>query len=903
MRDYTPERWQQVSAVLDEALELPAPDRAAFLDRACAADPSLRPEVDALLAAEAASSGFLEDPVGSYLAAPGPEGDPPAEADECPPGTVLGPYRILHEIARGGMGAVYLAERADGQYEQRVALKLVRAGLDHGELRRRFLAERQILARLDHPRIARLVDGGIAPDGRPWLAMEYIDGRSLTQFSDAHRLGIGDRLRLFAAVCEAVRYAHQNLIVHRDLKPANILVTADGTVKLLDFGIAKLLDTNPDGTEADTRTELRVLTPEYAAPEQIRGDPITTATDVYALGAVLYELLAGRRAHRFERPTPAEIERVVCETEPERPSAVSSLPVEADLDAVVLKALEKEPARRYHSVEALLDDVRRFLDGLPVQARAPTLGHRARKFIRRHRVGVGAAAAVILALAGGLGVALWQAREAGREAGRAVAVTRFLVGLFQVADPAYSRGREITARELLDRGVAGLDSGLAGQPSVQAELLGVLGTIHHGLGFLGRADSLLRRSIAMIRSGAGDRLTLAARLTDLGGVLENRSQYAAAESVLTEALAIRRRELGTRHADVAVTLGNLAATLHSLGKDSVAELMYRDVLRIDSVAFGPESPELAQDLSNLGVMWDDLGQPARADTALRKALAIRLARYDSTHPLVLNDLGNYAGSLMGLARFAEAERLTRRVLELRRRVFPPDHPDHGYSLHQLGVVLEQQGRWNESDSAYRAALELRRRVMGPENDLTMASLNNLAITRYRVGDYAEAASLMREVVRVWTGTLGAEHSRTLTASNNLGAILVAGSQLAEAEPLLERVIASRRRMHGDTDLNVALPLRNLGVLYRRTGRLDEGEQALREAVRIYRAVLPAGHPRLGEALTDLGRVFIEQRRFADAEAALREALAIRAAALGDDDPRTAETRTELERATRGRPIR
>ncbi|MGH7560898.1 MAG: tetratricopeptide repeat protein, partial [Gemmatimonadales bacterium] len=872
-------------------------ERPAFLDRACAGDPSLRPAVEALLAAEAASSDFLEAPIGSYLPPlPAQETASAPDGDGCPPGTILGPYRVLAEIARGGMGAVYLAERADGQFEHRVALKLVRAGLDQPEILRRFLGERQILARLDHPHIARLLDGGIAPDGRPWLAMEYVEGRSLTVHCEEGRLGVRERLRLFTDVCDAVRFAHQNLIVHRDLKPANILVTPGGAVKLLDFGIAKLLESNAGEAEPATRTELRMLTPEYAAPEQVRGEPVTTATDVYALGAVLFELLTGRRAHRFERHTPAEVERVVCDIEPERPSAVATLPVEGELDAIVLKALEKLPARRYASSEAMLDDVRRFLSGMPVQARPQTLGYRTRKFLRRHRVGVGAAAAVMLALAGGLGATLWQAAEARREAGRARAVTTFLAGLFQVADPEQSRGREITARELLERGVAHIDSGLAGEPEVQAELLGVLGRIHQGLGLLDRADSLLRRSVEMVRAGAGDRIALAARLTELGSVLQNRSEYAAAASVLTEALVIRRREPGRNDAEMSVTLGNLAATLHSLGKDSAAESVYRETLRLDSAAFGPDSPELAQDLSNFGVMWDDLGQAFRADTVLREALRIRLARFDSTHPAVLRDLHNYAGALSGLGQLEASERLTRRVLELRSRVLPPDHPDFGFSLHQLGVTLEGQARWAEADSAYRASLDLRRRTLGPENALTMATLNNLAIVRYRVGDLDEAASLMREVVRIWSSLLGNEHTNTLTAANNLGAILVARNQLEEAEPLLERVIATRRRLTGGTDVNVAMPLRNLGVLYRRTGRLAQAERALEESVRIYRAVLPAAHPRLGEALTDLGRVFLDQTRFPEAERALREALEIRVAALGAGDPRTAETRAELARA-------
>src|SRR5829696_113804 len=335
MRSFTPERWQRVAPILDEAFELAPEARAAYLDRACAGDLELRADAEAMLDAELDSAGLLDRSIDEYVEAlaleipsSGALATDEMESKDLPAGTQIGPYRIVDALGHGGMGAVYVAERADGQFEQRVALKLVRHGLDTVESHRRFLAERQILARLSHPNIARLVDGGIAPDGRPWFAMELVDGVPLTPYCDAHRLDIDPRLTLFLDVGEAVRYAHQNLIVHRDLKPSNMLVTSEGRVKLLDFGIAKLIEddhtvaVDKSATAPETRTELRIMTPEYAAPEQVRGDSITTATDVYALGSVLYELLTGHRAHRFERRTPAEYERVVCETEPMRPSDV-----------------------------------------------------------------------------------------------------------------------------------------------------------------------------------------------------------------------------------------------------------------------------------------------------------------------------------------------------------------------------------------------------------------------------------------------------------------------------------------------------------------------------------------------------------------------------------------------------
>ncbi len=482
MAELTPDRWRRVAAILDEVLELPPAEQAGYLELACGGDPGLRSDVEALLAADASSGEFLEVPAAEYLtsvfgaALPGAGGGIAA-------GTRIGSFRVVRELAHGGMGEVYLAQRADGQFEQQVALKLVRSGMDSAEVHRRFLAERQILARLHHPHIAGLLDGGLTAEGRPWFAMEYIAGAQLKAWCDSRGMGIPERLRLFADVCEAVRYAHQSLVVHRDLKPSNILVTDDGEVKLLDFGIAKLLESGPDGdgrgdggAEPATRTELRALTPEYAAPEQLRGEPVTTATDVYALGAILYELLTGRRPHQFPRRSPAEIERIVCDIDPDPPR------LGGELDAILLRALQKEPARRYPSAEALLEDLRRWRDGLPVRARPDSALYRVRKFVRRHRLGVVAGGALVLSLIGGLAATLHQARAKTREAAKAREVTDFVVNLFQVADPAESRGREVSAGELLARGVRRVDSALGRQPEVQEELLGVLGRIHRELG-------------------------------------------------------------------------------------------------------------------------------------------------------------------------------------------------------------------------------------------------------------------------------------------------------------------------------------------------------------------------------------------------------------------------------------
>jgi serine/threonine-protein kinase len=897
MAELTPERWHRVAAILDEALELGPEEQAAYLQRTCGGDDLLRSAVERLLVADAASDGFLELPAADYLTSIA-AGDEPGGGLAA--GERIGPYRVVRELARGGMGEVYLAERADGQFDQQVALKLVRSGMSSAEVHRRFLAERQILARLHHPHIAGLLDGGLTTEGRPWFAMEYIAGAPLKDWCDRHRLELAGRLRLFEDVCEAVRYAHQSLVVHRDLKPSNILVTDDGQVKLLDFGIAKLLEhgAGPDGTgsEPATRTELRALTPEYAAPEQLRGEPVTTATDVYTLGAVLYELLTGRRPHRFLRRSPAEIERVVCETDPDAPH------LGGELDAIVLRSLQREPSRRYPSVEALTDDLRRLRAGLPVLARPDSAAYRARKFVRRHRLGVAAGAAVGLTLVAGLGATLWQARAAAKEAAKAREVKDFVVDLFQVSDPAESRGREVTARELLARGVRRVDSALGRQPELQEELLGVLGRIHRELGFYAEADSLLARSAEVAREVYGPRHPeYAARLSDRGTALKELGDLPAAESVLTRALNISRRALGPNAEEVGVTMGELANVLSDAGQHVRAESLYRGSLAIDLKRYGPDHLKVAEDLGNLAVLYDGdgMGRLEASDSALRAALAIQLRHLDRGHPIVLENMGNLAANLADAGRYAEAESLERQVLAGFRTLHPQGHPDVGWALHLLADLTRETGRYAESETLHVQALELRRRVLGPDHPSTMATLNNLAILRYRMDDLAGAEQSFREALAIWREKLGPSHRNTILATNSLGAVLSEEGKYTEAESLLREAIRNERRERGDSTVDGAVVGRNLGILLHRTGRLEQAESVLRHALLVYRAELPDSHPRTAEALTALGAVLNDRGRPAEADSFLREALAIREAAFPGGDLRIAETRQTLGEALAG----
>jgi serine/threonine-protein kinase len=832
-------------------------------------------------------AGFLDTPAVRFAASIVEAEDRRAALE----GARIGPYRVVRELARGGMGAVYLAERADGLFEQRAALKLIKRGMDSDEIHRRFLGERRILARLEHPHIARLVDGGVTPEGQPWFAMEYVDGTPITLHCDQHALSLDGRLAVFVDVCDAVRYAHRNLVIHRDLKPSNILVTADGQVKLLDFGIAKLLDDTSDET---TRTELRAMTPEYAAPEQVRGEPVTTATDVYALGAVLYELLTGRKAQQVERRSAGEVERVVCDVEPAPPG------VNSDLDTVVLKALQKDPARRYQSVDALLEDVRRYRNGLPVGARPDTLGYRARKFARRHRLAVAAAAAVVASLIAGLAGTAWQARRAtlqaraaAAEAAKARATRDFVAGLFNLSRPSQARGREITARQLLEEGRRRVDTALAGQPEVQAELLDVLGTIYRDLSLLPQADTLLRKSVALSRRvyGASDTV-VASRLTDLGAALSDQGRHDEAGAALEEALAIQRRTVGPRHRATVATLRTLADNHHLQGHESLADSLYREVVAI-ARAEG-DSLVLADFLSAWGVFKFNTNAFASAESLDLEALAIRRRKLDPGHPDIMVAVHNLAMLQSAKGDLREAERLQRDVLAERRRIHPDGmHTDVAYAAHALAVTLEQESAWQEAESLYVEEIAIRQKLLGPAHQETVAAVNNLAIVRYRMRDLSGAEAAMRDAVPGFEAILGPEHQSTILALNNLGAILSDEGHYVEADSALRLALERARRSQGERSPVLGMVMRNLGVLLGRRGDLVESERRFRSALANYRVTLPDSHPRFAEVLTGLGMVLTRGGRAAEAEPLLREALAIRTSKLGLANVRTAETQREL----------
>jgi len=896
--------WARVSPILDELLERPEAEWAGLVEQRCGGDEELRREVLRLLSAHAHAGGFLSQPAFDLAPTITDQAASAAEPERAAPASA-GPWRVVRELGRGGMGVVYLAERAGEQFRQRAALKLVRTGLDSEEVLARFHRERRILASLDHPHIARLLDGGRSEDGRPYLAMEYVEGQPLTAYCRERALGVEERLRLFLSICKAVQHAHSRLVVHRDLKPSNILVTGTGEPRLLDFGIAKLL-AEEEGDRALTRTGLSVMTPDYAAPEQLRHEPVSTATDVYALGVILYELLAGRHPFR-DRPSGAG--DGTARPEPPAPSTVCEdktlrRRLAGDLDTIVRMALRDEPARRYASAEALGRDIDRHLAGLPVSARPDTVGYRTRKFVRRHRLAVAAAAALTLT-AGSALLALSYALSAARgrlaEAERAEAIQSFLVDTLGEADPARARGHETTVREALDRGAARLPTALTRQPRTRAELLRTMGALYHALGHDDRATPLLAEALRLADAEYGPGSVEVGRV-----LLEKADTHYWYDSNQEAALADWKRALGIFRAapadhrrEVATALDGIGLVQRELGRYEEAEKSHREALAVARAVQGGDSPDVAKKLTSLANTLHRAGREEEAMVAAADAVRIYRAGGESVRPDLADALEKLGLALAGGGRLAEAEAPLRESLALRRRIYGQEHPVVLEGVNSWASLLEKQGRIAEALPMRRDALEVARRVLVPGGDLAV-HVNNLALLCYRSGDWACAEAGFREALGLWRISYGERHIHVASGHNNLGMSLLEQGKLANAEDELRAALELRRALAGEESAEVAQSSRNLGLAQLRQGRLGQARADLDRAVELSRRVYAPRHPRLAEALMARADLALAEKRRQDAVRDLEEALAIREEKLGGDNPLTAKARAELERARGGR---
>lgn len=813
-------RKRRAFVLLREALELEPAQRAAFAEAQATGDPALLTLLRQLLAAESAPNLLDAGAVGVAERLAG-EAD-----DELTTGTQVGGWTIQRRVGRGGMGAVFLAVRDGDGYVQHGALKWIKRGMDSGEILARFRRERRILAQLQHPQIARLLDGGVSESGQPWFVMEYVAGVALNEWAAGARITLTQRLDLFVQLTEAVAYAHGQLVVHRDLKPGNVLVDANGQPHLLDFGVAKVLEEDEIG--AQTQTGARFMSRAYAAPEQVRGEHVGTAVDVYALGVLLFELLSGARFH----DNPAAQAGAASDRLSNAAAAagggggVAPRQLRGDLGIIVARATNTDPARRYATAQALADDVRRYLRGAPILARRDSGWYRLKRYVARHRLASAALLLALLAIFAGSALALSQARRAAREAELAQAAQRFLTGVFDAAAPDAAAGARITARELLDQGVARVDQELAGQPALQAQMRQTLGTLYRQLGQLDQAATLLTQAReGFVAQGNKDSIVdnaieLARTHRERAEFTEALAQIDAAEKTASD--PARRAVLLAERALINDRQGSFADGLQAI--QAAAAL---------SAGLGQAGVrEQARERQIEALLLSRMARYDEADVAFRDAIARAESAFGKDHSQVGEVRNDYATMLVDRQRSADAERELRIALDIRRKRFGPRHAAVGESLQILGIALRQQGRIDDCAAALDEALAIQREALGPRHPNIASTLNSLATLAMSRQDFGRMVDLLAEARGIFEENRLLDSAQGLTVQSNLGIGLTRLERFDEAEPLLRAALARHRANVGDMHPLVMSSLNGLSQLQRRRGNGAEAEALATEGVAI-----------------------------------------------------------------------
>jgi len=759
-------------------------------------------------------------------------GDPEATFDSAAPPAgfpvpdlgSIGPYRLMSKLGEGGMGQVWLAEQS-APVKRQVALKIIKTGRYDDSALLRFDLERQTVAIMDHPAIAKVFDAGSTPEGQPYFVMEYVPGLPITKYCDGKRLTARDRLALFIKVCEGVQHAHQKAIIHRDLKPSNILVVeVDGKPmpRIIDFGIAKAISERAEDETLLTRAGGMLGTPGYMSPEQ--ADPsvqdVDTRTDVYSLGVVLYELLAGFLpfdTKLWQTKPFHQVLRQLHEENPTSPSArISGDPAAAavaenrntdarelarllrgDLDWITLKALEKDRARRYGTPSEFAADLNRYLRNEPVTARPASVAYRAKKYIQRHKFGVAAAASMFLLLIVFGVMQMIQLRRITRERDRADRVTQFITGMFKVSDPSEARGNDIRAREILDKASKDIETELTSNPELQAQMMHVMGNVYEGLGLYSKAESLLSRAVEIRRRilGVKNKETLKS-MDDLTVVLRDESRYSDAERLCGETVASRRQAFGPEDRDTLSSLTQLGSILNDEGHYPDAEKLHREVLEVATRRFGPRDPLASTAMKRLAIDLAYEGKYPEAEQVFRQKLEIDRGALGPDHPEVLGDMNNLAATLQNEQRYPEAEEVCLELLQAERRVLGPEHPDTLMSAGNLAGVLTDEKRYAEAEKLYKETLRIKLKTLGAEHRSTLVTMSDLAELYKGEGKYAEGERLIRQTIETEKRTLGPEHNDTLMAMNDLADLLKGEKRYSEAERTYREVLEGRNRTIG-----------------------------------------------------------------------------------------------------------
>ena len=866
------ERWKQLEALFIAALEKDEASRPAFLDEACGTDQALRAELESMLSANDQSMALaLED---RLLAESAGALDNPANLI----GKDVGPYRLEALIGAGGMGEVYLAQRNDQQYEQKVALKLVRAGYRNSQIMTRFRMERQVLARLSHPNITQLLDGGIDDAGRPYLVMQYVEGLPITEYCDKHTLSIDDRLTLFTTVCNAVQHAHRNLVVHRDLKPSNILVTEEGVVKLLDFGIAKLLNPDWEMSVAVTRSQVRLMTPEYAAPEQVKGKPVTTATDVYALGVLLYEILSGRRPYQLNHRVQSEIDRIICEVDPARPStaitetqeekdtsseAVSRARntgvgrlkkmLQGDLDNIVLMALRKEPTRRYVSAAQFADDIVRYQSGLPVSAQKDSFSYRTKKFVRRHRTSVFFSASLLLLLLGFSTVTVYQSRllkserdTARLEKNRAEQVIGLMVDLFETANPTLAPGGDtLSIREFVKKG----------------------------------ADKILE-------DVADDEVLSIQFKHTLGRMYTAQGQYKEAVALLEDAYTSQEARYGAYDSTTTAYMHAYAMQAYWLGDRETAGALLPDVLERNKRIFGPSHPRVAQSLMSKSLVTADTDEKL---ALLEASLAMRKELLPANHMDIAESLNQLAIFHVNQNHWDQAASMFKESLAILEEILAPNHPNVIAVMNNLATVLNRASQIDEAILIQSEAVE-RLKTVTRDSSVQMANTrNNLGVLLTQNGEFEAAEREFRHALGVQLALLGENHDRVLSTRRSLAIILSKLNQHDEALRLMAQSVAAHKaRPDMTTNKWTGSMIAQYGILLFEAGHKEEAFREAKLGMEILEATTEKIDPQRASGQLWLGMILMDRGALQEAEPHLRNALNARTSLYETNDGQIGE---------------
>lgn len=839
-----PEQWKKVERLFNEAMEMEPEQRTTYLQEKCRDDEALYREVLSLIDED----DKVHDLLGKNTPAINMRSQTELQFANRLIGNILGEYTVHSLLASGGMGAVYRAHRSDGSFEQEVAIKVIHHSLTSATFIDRFRQERQILARLNHPHIARLLDGGLTDDGLPFLVMEMVQGIPINQYVSKHPLSVEEKLHLFLQICEAVNYAHSHLIVHRDLKPGNIFVDASGQVKLLDFGIAKVYESESFDANIQTLTnqETAPYTPEYAAPEQINGTEISTATDVYALGVILYELLTGVRPYEFKTRNISEIERVIFRTIPSRPSTAVlhaseesdkhpdlrhiSRKLRGDLDSICLKALKKEPEQRYPNVEQFRNDMHRHLNGLPVSARGDFLTYRLKKHIQRHRIGVGLGVSFVIIIAS---IILFytaklqdQTRQAREEAAKATAVSEFLGSLFEAASPEEARGKVVTAQDILAAGAVRIERELTDAPDVQATMFNVIGDVYRRIADYDKAEQLMQKSLMHFRKLYGPESEEVFTLyANLGVLYYQTGNYEKSDSLLNLAIAGFNKDLfdPQTRADI---LSAKADLVFENGHIAQSDSFYRASQKFYQEAYGNEHPRLADILNARASIARHQEKYEQAESMYLQAMDLRRKLLGNDHPDIAHSLNHLGRLKYQMGQYRQAENYARQGLELRKKIFGTSNPETGASMSNLAHILSKMGRYREAAEFYRQVHAIMDDVYTDDHPYKAITAVNYGRALYWIGKYDEAESFLRSGLQQISEIMSENHSRTAGAMLALGNLFVDQGKYTEALPLLTRAHEIRMKEGSASPDDIAEIENALGFCLLKMNDVEKGKAYL-----------------------------------------------------------------------------